>query len=94
MEYAKYDLVRALNRLVEALGSRGAHLERIIARALGVPASRFLRMKRAVDLLVSDASTPGRGAVVEGTYQAPIMVQWRRPANDVRRVDVALMSFE
>ena len=94
VEYAKYDLVRALNRLVEALGSRGARLERIIARALGVPASRFLRMKRSVELLVSDARTPGQGAVVEGTYQAPIMVQWRRPANDVRFVDVSLMRFE
>ena len=94
VEYAKYDLVRALNQLVEVLGSRGARLERMIARALAVPASRFLRMKRGVDLLVSDAATPGRGSVVEGTYQAPILVQWRRPAASVRRIDVSLLRFE
>ena len=94
VEYAKYDLVRALNQLVEVLGSRGARLERIVARALAVPASRFLRMKRSVDLLVSDAATPGRGAIVEGTYQAPILVQWRRPETRVRRIDVAVLRFE
>ena len=32
---------------------------------MAVPASRFLRMKRTVDLLVSDSRTPGRGAVVQ-----------------------------
>jgi thiamine phosphate synthase YjbQ (UPF0047 family) len=93
LEYAKYDLVQALNRLVDSLGARAACLERIVARALEVPASRFLRMKRSVDLLVSDAGRAG-GAVVEGTYQAPIMVQWRRPAQPVRLVDVSLVRFE
>jgi hypothetical protein len=94
IEYAKYDLVQALNTLVDALGFRASRLERILARAVEVPASRFLRMKRSVDLLVSDAATPGAGAVVEGTYQAPIMVQWRRATGDVRLVDVTLTRFE
>ena len=78
IDYAKYDLVRAVNRLVDALGLAESAFERVFSQALAVPASRFLRMKRSVDLLVSDTKTPGRGAVVEGTYQAPIMVQWRK----------------
>ena len=78
IDYAKYDLVRALNRLVDALGLAESAFERVFSQALAVPASRFLRMKRSVDLLVSDTRTPGRGTVIEGTYQAPIMVQWRR----------------
>ncbi len=91
--YAKYDLVRAVNRLVDVFGLQASRLERLVARALEVPASRFLRMQRSVDLLVSDTRTPGRGAVVDGTYQAPILVQWRPAVNAVREVDVALTRF-
>lgn len=94
MGYAKYDLVHALNQLVEALGLSASRIEGILARALEVPASRFLRMKRSVDLLVSDAGTPGKGAVVEGTFQAPIMVQWRPATRGAREVHVALTRFE
>jgi hypothetical protein len=92
--YAKYDLVRALNRLVDAFGLGSTRIERLLARTLEVPASRFLRMRRSVDLLVSDSTTPGRGRLVEGLYQAPILVQWRPAAGATRQVDVALTSFE
>lgn len=92
--YAKYDMVRALNRLVEALGLQASRVEHILARALEVPASRLLRMRRSVDLLVSDSATPGRGAVVEGAYQAPILVQWRASGDAVRKVDVSLTRFQ
>ena len=91
--YAQYDLVRALNRLVEALGLQSSRIERLLARTLEVPASRFLRMRRAIDLLVSDASSPGRGMIVEGTYQTPILVQWRPARRAVRQVDIALTRF-
>jgi hypothetical protein len=92
-DYAKYDFVRALNRLVDALGLAESVIERVLGQALAVPASRFLRMKRSVDLLVSDTSTPGRGRVIEGAYQAPIMVQWRRAAQGARQVNVTLTRF-
>jgi hypothetical protein len=93
IDYAKYDLVRAVNRLVDALGLAESAFERVFSRALAVPASRFLRMKRSVDLLVSDTQTPGRGALIEGTYQAPIMVQWRRADRGERQVTVTLSQF-
>jgi thiamine phosphate synthase YjbQ (UPF0047 family) len=92
--YAKYDLVRALNRVVDAFGLQASRLEQIVARAVGVPASRFLRSQRAVDLMISDSATPGRGALVAGTYQSPILVQWRPAAKAVRRVDVTISRFE
>jgi CBS-domain-containing membrane protein len=92
--YAKYDLVRALNRFVDALGLQSSRIERLLARTLEVPAARFLRMRRSVDLLVSDSKTPGSGAVVEGTYQAPILVQWRPPAHSGQRtIDIAVTRF-
>lgn len=93
IDYAKYDLVRAVNRLVDALGLAESKIERVFSQALAVPASRFLRMKRSVDLLVSDTRTTGRGAVIEGTYQAPIMVQWRRAHRGERQVTVTLSRF-
>ncbi|HUF46916.1 MAG TPA: hypothetical protein VMM93_03810 [Vicinamibacterales bacterium] len=91
--YAKYDFVRALNGLVEALGLQKSRIEQIVARALEVPASRFLRMHRSVNLLVSDARTPGASEIVVGTYQAPILVQWRASDADVRTVNAILTRF-
>ena len=94
LDYAKYDLVRVFNRLVDALGLRESLVESVLSRAIAMPASRFLRMKRSIDLLVSDANTPGRSSVVEGTFQAPILVQWRPAARRFRRIDVKLTRFE
>jgi hypothetical protein len=91
--YAKYDLVRALNRFVDALGLQSSRIERLLARTLEVPAARFLRMRRSVDLLVSDSKTPGNGAVVEGTYQAPILVQWRPASAGLRKIEIAVTRF-
>lgn len=92
--YAKYDLVRALNRLVDVMGLGASWIERTLARTLEVPASRFLRMRRSIDLLVSDKGTPGRGRIVEGTYQAPILIQWRPSPEPRRQVNVAISRFE
>lgn len=91
--YAKYDLVYALNRLVERLGLQSSLIERVLARTLEVGASRFFRMDRSVDMLVSDRAEPGRGAVVEGTYQTPILVQWRSSPATSRQIDVSLTRF-
>jgi hypothetical protein len=93
LSYAKYDFVRALNKLVDALGLHSGRIEQLLARTLAVPASRFLRMQRSIDLLVSDSSTPGRGSVVSGTYQTPILVQWKPAGAPVRSVNVSLTRF-
>jgi thiamine phosphate synthase YjbQ (UPF0047 family) len=90
LDYAKYDMVRVLNKLVDALGLNEGLIERTMARAMAVPAERFLRLKRAVNLLVSDGQTPGHGAIVQGTYQSPILVQWDRASNRRRTVDITL----
>ena len=90
--YAKYDLVRAFNEVVEALGLSESMLERVLAKAIAVPASRFLRMKRGVNLLISDRQASGHGRIVEGTYQSTILVQWRAVAGRVRHVDATLYN--
>lgn len=93
LAYARYDLVRALNQLVDALGLGASRVERLFARTIEVSASRFIRMRRSVDLPVSDAKTPGRGALLEGTYQVPILVQWRSAHHTTRDISVTLLRF-
>jgi thiamine phosphate synthase YjbQ (UPF0047 family) len=93
LDYAKYDLVRVFNQLVEALGLRESLVESVLSRAIAMPAARFLRMKRSVSLLVSDRGNDGRGSIVEGTYQSPILVQWHRGQHKSRALEVTLTRF-
>ena len=91
--YARYDLVRALNQLVDILGLPTSRVEQWVARALAVPAERLFGVKRSIDLLVSDANPTGRAVIVEGTYQSPILIHWRAAACRARTVDVSLTRF-
>jgi thiamine phosphate synthase YjbQ (UPF0047 family) len=92
LDYAKYDMVRALNQMLDLTGLRESLLERLFARAIAVPAGRFLRMKRSVNLRVRESD--GRGVIADGRYQSPILVQWNRAAQRVRALDVTLTSFD
>jgi thiamine phosphate synthase YjbQ (UPF0047 family) len=91
--YARYDLVHVMNRVVDALGLRESLVERIIARTLAVPAARFLRMKRSVNLLVSDTPGTAHGHIVEGMYQSTILVQWHRAQRQSRVIDATLLRL-
>ncbi len=93
IEYAKYDMVRVFNELFDTFGMNETLVEKILARLIALPASRFLRMKRSVSLLVSDQERTGRGAVVQGCYQSPILVQWHKAAGQQRTVDITLTRF-
>lgn len=93
LAYARYDLVRALNLLVDSLGLGHSRVERLVAKTLEVSASRFIRMRRSVDLPISDAGTPGQGQLIEGVYQVPILVQWRSPRRPTRDVSLTLSRF-
>jgi len=92
--YAKYDLVRLVNKVVDTLGLSESLVERVIDKCLAVPAERFLRMKRSVSLLVTEDEANGQGTIVQGRYQSPILVQWRTPGTDYRRLTVRLTRFE
>ena len=93
LDYAKYDLVRVFNQLLDAVGLHESMVESVLARAIAMPASRFLRMKRSVSLFVSDRHSVDRGKIVEGTYQSPILVQWHRGNRQARVLDVTLTRF-
>ena len=92
--YAKYDLVRLVNKVVDTLGLSESLVERIIDKCLAVPAERFLRMKRSVSLLVTEDASNGEGTIEQGRYQSPILVQWRKSNPQARRLRVRLTRFE
>jgi hypothetical protein len=90
--YAKYDMVRVLNRGLDALGLRGSIIEKAMARTLAVPASRFFRMQRSVSLLLS-ADKDGQPSIVEGTYQSPILVQWQNAPRQTRVLNLSITEI-
>lgn len=94
LNYAKYDFVVVVNKLMQKLRLRGTPVERGMERLIGSAARRRLHMKRHVSLPISDRDEDGVGAIVQGTYQSPILVQWRRPLRDVRALDVQFVAFE
>jgi hypothetical protein len=49
-------------------------------------------MHRSVSLLVS-ADNDGQSAIVEGTYQSPILVQWQHAPRQARVLDVAITEI-
>jgi thiamine phosphate synthase YjbQ (UPF0047 family) len=92
LNYAKYDVVRVLNSLMEALSLDEGSLERLIAKVMSLPARRFVRSRRVSFLAAGEAA--GSGArLLRGTYQSPILVQWQSPARQQRRVEIVLSEL-
>ncbi len=91
LNYARYDLVQVLNEAIEALGLSESTLERMMGRVLGFPAQRFLRLRRSIGLF-AQAEAPN-GPLVCGTYQSPILIQWKRPATGQRSLRARLVRF-
>jgi thiamine phosphate synthase YjbQ (UPF0047 family) len=92
-DYAKYDLVHVVNQFLDALGLSESLFERVINQFLAVPAERFLRMKRSVSLPISDHKEKGNGSILQGLYQSPILVQWKKSEAHMRRLNATLVRF-
>jgi thiamine phosphate synthase YjbQ (UPF0047 family) len=92
INYAKYDLPRVLNSLIEALRWDQSVLERAVAKLMAVPARRLLRSRR-VTFLASHDDALGRPALVRGTYQSPILVQWQAAETQARTVEITICGL-
>jgi thiamine phosphate synthase YjbQ (UPF0047 family) len=92
LSYAKYDVVRVLNSLMEALRLDQSSFERLVAKAMSVPARRFMRSRRVSFLAATDAGHDV-ARVVHGTYQSPILVQWQSAARQERRLDIEIVQL-
>ena len=93
LNYAQFDAVQVLNKVLDRMGVRRSVVERIVNRTLAVPMSHFLRMKRKISLPVLDLNGDGSTLIPSGTYQSPIMVQWRDAERATRSLDVRLYRF-
>ncbi len=92
-DYAKYDLVRLVNRFIDKVGLSESIVERIIDKFVQVPAQRFLRMKRGVSLVVDGSQDDKPSRIIAGTYQSPILVQWRRAERGARKICVTYTRY-
>jgi hypothetical protein len=92
LNYAKYDVPRLLNSLMEALHWDESVFERAMAKLMAVPARRVLRSRR-VTFLSSIEPESGRPTLVRGQYQSPILVQWQRAEAQVRTVEITVYGL-
>ena len=92
LSYAKYDLVQVVNEVMDVLGVSESFIERLLARVVALPASRFFRLRRSISLLISDQG--GSASIQQGTYQSPVLLQWRKADTHTRRLRATLMRFE
>lgn len=91
--YARYDLVRVINGLLDALKLTDSTFERLLHRLMAAPAARRLRFKRRISIPVS--SRPGNGPqLVQGRYQSPILIQWSSTPRRARTLHLRLHRFE
>lgn len=91
-DYATYDLIHLYNEFMDTVPFGRTVIDRIMS-ALSSPASRALRLKRHVTLLVSNGGHGGTGHIVEGTYQSPILVQHQPAVGNTRYLDVVIRRF-
>ncbi len=92
INYATYDLPQLLNSLMDALHWDRSVLERAVAKLMAVPARRLLRSRR-VTFLASHDRAKGRARLLRGTYQSPILVQWRPADGLTRTIEIAIVGL-
>ena len=81
------------NTLMDRVGVRRSLVERVVNRALALPVSHFLRLKRGISLPVLDRQGDGVGDIGWGTYQSPILIQWKGSGISTRALNVRLVRF-
>ena len=91
--YASYDLIHLYNKIMSNMQIGHSVPDRVLSY-LSTPASRILRLKRHINLLVSISSETGAERIVQGTYQSPILLQYQKADRGVRYLEITLSSFE
>ncbi len=92
LSYAKYDVVCILNSLMEAFNLDQSAFERLMAKMMALPARRFLKSRR-VNFLATTDSTCDTPHLLRGTYQSPILIQWKPAEKQIRRIDIQLTEL-
>ena len=93
VNFAQFDAFYVLNQVLDRIRLRDSLVERVVNKAVALPVSHFLRMKRGFSLPVLDRRGDGTGEIGWGTYQSPILVQWKGASRQTRTLDVRLVRF-
>jgi len=90
--YARYDVVRIINKFMDATGLADSSFEGLLSRLMALPAERRLRFKRSLSMPVR-MDENGRSELVTGRYQTPIMIQWSAAPGRTRSITLRLTRF-
>ncbi len=85
--------VSAIEYIAERLHMRLPLLEYIIDRIASPLEARWMNLGSTARFLINADSDTAHGKIMVGTYQSPILIQWRRPESDVRRVRARLFRL-
>lgn len=93
-EYAKYDFVQIFNELMDAFHISQSVVEKIFAKMMAFPAERLLRVKRGISFLISNTGNSQVSEIVQGRYQSPIMIQWKRTPKLFRNMILTVTRYK
>jgi thiamine phosphate synthase YjbQ (UPF0047 family) len=93
-EYAKYDFVHIFNELMDTLHISDSVVESALANLMAYPAEKFLRVKRGVSFLISNKDGGHVSEIVQGRYQSPILVQWKKSEKQSRAVKLTVTRYK
>lgn len=91
--YAVYDLIHFYNELMNNLQIGRPVLEKVLPY-LSASASRIFRLKRHIRFMVSRADKSETGHIIQGTYQSPILLQYKKPDREFRYLEIKLWKFD
>lgn len=93
-EYAMYDFIQLFNETMNTLKINGSKFEQLLSKFIAVPAERILRMRRSINLFVKKNEDDDNWRIVQGQYQSPILVQWKKSNKTTRNLNIAITRFK
>jgi len=85
--------VSAVEYLAERLHMRLPLLEYVIDRIANPIEARWMNLGSKARFLINAENGEPSGSIKVGTYQSPILIQWRRPDSDKRKLRARLLRF-
>ncbi len=92
-EYAKYDFVHVFNELMDAFRISESMVEKLLSKFFALPAEKFLRVKRSINLPFSNLEEGKPVQIVEGKYQSPILIQWQNSPSHSRKLHLKITRY-
>lgn len=93
-EYAMYDFIHLFNRVMNSMKINGSVLEKTLSKLIAVPAEKVLRMRKSINLLIKKDDDLNDWRIVQGKYQSPIVIQWKKSPSNLRNIHISITRFK